>query len=409
MAPVTARTPKHPAPGSTTPRPTPRPAASLREARGAVAALTLATFTAVTTEMLPVGLLPSIGRTFDVSEAVTGLLVSVYALMVAGLAVPLTVWTRRLPRKPLLLGTLVAYTASNALVAAAPAFAVVAVGRAVGGVSHALFFSLSIGYAARLVRPELTGRSMAVVTGGASAGFVLGVPLSTLLGTALGWRLAFTVLAVVCVVTVALVTTLLPDLPPAAPRSAADRTDRRPLLGVVVGTNALAYLGQYTVYTYVSVVLVATGLDEDWVGPVLLGVGAVGLVGLVFAARTLDRRPRAASIAVLATMTAAVAAVGVVMPSMPGVLAVAVPWGAATGAVAAVFQAAAVRTDAATPDLAGALVNATANVGIGGGAAIGSGVLSTLDVGALPFVGAALLAASLVVVLVARRAFPARP
>ncbi|MEK8226802.1 MFS transporter [Oerskovia sp. M15] len=122
-----------------------------------ILALMLATFLAITTELLPVGLLPLIGDELDVSESTAGLLVTVYALMVAALAVPLTLATVRLPRKGLLLGTLLAYTASNALVALAPTFAVVATGRAVGGIAHALFFSVSIGYGARLVRPLFTG------------------------------------------------------------------------------------------------------------------------------------------------------------------------------------------------------------------------------------------------------------
>ena len=162
---------------------------TVREATGGIVALTVATFLAVTTEMLPVGLLPAIGREIGVSDSVTGLLVTVYALMVAVLAVPLTVWTSRLPRKGLLESTLVAYTLSNVVVAVAPNFAVLAAGRAFGGIAHALFFSVSIGYASRLVRPEHTGRALALVTAGASAGFVLGVPLSTSLGTALGWGL----------------------------------------------------------------------------------------------------------------------------------------------------------------------------------------------------------------------------
>ena len=54
--------------------------------------------------MLPVGLLPDIGATFAVSDSVTGLLVSLYAVMVAALAVPLTVATSRFARKPLVAG-----------------------------------------------------------------------------------------------------------------------------------------------------------------------------------------------------------------------------------------------------------------------------------------------------------------
>src|SRR4051794_28268386 len=171
--------------------------------------LALASCLAVTTEVLPVGLLPDIGATFAVSESVTGLLVSLYAVMVATLAVPLTVATSRFGRKPLLLTTLLCYALSNALVAAAPVFAVVAIGRTIGGITHALFFSLVIGYAPRLVSRADVGRALALAAGGSSAGMVLGVPLCTSLGTAAGWRASFAVLAVLSILTFALVNRLL--------------------------------------------------------------------------------------------------------------------------------------------------------------------------------------------------------
>src|SRR5258707_15896546 len=59
-------------------------------ARAGLIILSLTAFAAVTTEMVPVGLLPAIGHTFGVAESTTGLLVSLYAVLVATLAVPPT-------------------------------------------------------------------------------------------------------------------------------------------------------------------------------------------------------------------------------------------------------------------------------------------------------------------------------
>ncbi|GAA1824354.1 MFS transporter [Agromyces salentinus] len=384
---------------------------TVRDAAGGIAALTIATFLALTTEMLPVGVLPAMSDELGVTESIAGLLVTVYAFMVAALALPLTLWTRRLPRKGLLLGTLAAYTAANLVVAVAPTFAVVAAGRAIGGVAHALFFSLSIAYGSRLVAPAFTGRALAIVTAGASAGFVLGVPLSTALGTAVGWRVAFGVLAAGCALTLLLVAVLLPAVPIEAPAddSRTERRTRRGRLAAVTATNALVYLGQYTVYTYVAVILLAAGLGAAGVGPVLLGVGTVSLVGTWYAGVTLDRRPRSSLILVLAVMVVGLLAIGAAFPALGWVIAATAVWGMGFGAVASSFQTAAIRTRGATPDVIGALVNATANLGIGGGAALGGLVLAGVGLGWVPYVGAALVLAGIVVVVVARRAFPATP
>ncbi len=381
---------------------------TVRDAAGGILALMLATFLAVTTELLPVGLLPLMSDELDVTESTAGLLVTVYAFMVAALAVPLTLATVRLPRKGLLLGTLVAYTVSNALVAVAPSFAVVATGRAVGGIAHALFFSVSIGYGARLVQPLFTGRALALVTAGASAGFVFGVPLSTSLGAAVGWRTAFAVLAGVCALTTVLVAVLLPAVAGGgARRDEHGQAARRSRLAVVSTANALVYLGQFTVYTYVSVLLLAAGLSVAGVGPVLLGLGALGLVGTWYAGVSLDRRPRRTVLVVLVTLTLGLCALGLAFPALAPVLVAAAVWGAGFGGVASIFQTAAIRTHGASPDVVGALVNSTANIGIGGGAALGGAVLAGYGAGWLPFVGAALVLVGLVVVVVARKAFPA--
>ncbi len=383
---------------------------SLRAATGGLAALTLATFVAITTELVPVGLLPQMSADLGVTESIAGLLVTVYAVMVAALAVPLTLGTRRLPRKGLLLATLAAYTASNLLVGVAPGFGVVAAGRALGGVAHALFFSLSIGYASRLVSSQVTGRALALVTAGASAGLVLGVPLSAALGIAVGWRNGFLVLAAVCGIATVLVATLLPGVSSDdAPHADSTRTARRARLATVAVSNTLTYLGQYVVYTYVSVILLAAGLSETSVGPVLLGLGAVGLLGTAYAATALDRHPRRGTVVVHAGMALGLLALGLVFPATAGVLASAAVWCGSFGAMASVFQTAAIRTRGASPDVIGALVNSTANIGIGGGAALGALVLVGPGLGAVPFVGAALVVASVVVVLLARGAFPADP
>ncbi len=61
------------------------------------------------------------------------------------------------------------------------------------------------------------------------------------------------------------------------------------------------------------------------------------------------------------------------------------------------------------PELAGAWINSTANIGIAGGAAIGAGVLHVAGPSVLPWPGAVLIACGLGVMLLSRRAFPREP
>jgi predicted MFS family arabinose efflux permease len=383
--------------------------AGLRSRLPGLLALALASCLAVTTEVLPIGLLPAIGATFGTSEATTGLLVSLYAVMVAALSVPLTLLTTRLPRKPLLLATVFGYLASNLVVALAPSFAVLAAGRVIGGITHALFFSLCIGYVPRLVVRSQVGRALSIATGGASAGFVLGVPVSTSLGTAVGWRLSFGLLAVLAGVTLLLLIRLLPAVDSGADEHAGRQAGRRRDLGAVAAANTVTYLGQFTVYTYISVLLLGAGASPALVGPILLICGACGLIGLWLTGRGLDHAPRRSTAATLAVVVLAVAAFGLGYPALIAMVVAAAVWNGAFGGVPLIYQACAVRTHAVAPEMAGAWVNSTANIGIAGGSALGAAVLPTLGPSWLPWVAVTLIAMSLVLSMVARRAFPPRP
>ena len=84
--------------------------------------LTVSTFIASTTDLLPMS------ETMDVDESTMGLLVTVYALAVVLLALPITFATSRMPSKPLLVATRAGYAASNVVVTVEPSFAVLCLG-----------------------------------------------------------------------------------------------------------------------------------------------------------------------------------------------------------------------------------------------------------------------------------------
>jgi predicted MFS family arabinose efflux permease len=385
----------------------PRPAADdgLGSARTGLLVLAAAVFAAVTTELLPVGLLSQIGSAFDVSNGTAGLLVSAYAVMVAVLSVPLALATRRLPRKPLLLATIGGYGVSNVVAALAPTFGVLAAGRVLGGITHALFFSVCIGYAARLVPPSQTGRAMALAAVGVSGGLVLGVPISTALGTALGWRAAFAALAVLVALVLVLALVVLPPVPAADDDGVPHRGRRRHLATVVVA-NGLTYLGTYVLYTYISILLLDSGAADRWVGPTLLLFGLCGLVGLRISAPQLDHRPRGSAIVVPALMAAGIAAVALAYPRLAPVVVTAMVWLAGFGAAASLYQSASIRTAASSPETAGAWINASSNAGIGGGAALGAAIMGQSGLTAVAWTAAAIVAGAAALALLSRSAFP---
>ena len=375
-----------------------------------LAALTLSTFIAITTELLPVGLLPQMSREFGVPESTMGLVVTVYALAVTVLSLPLTTFTARLPRKSLLLATLVGYALSNLLVALAPSFIVVCLGRGIGGVAHALFFSVVSAYATKLVPKHLVGRAIAITYSGTSLGFVLGVPLATSVGSAVGWRLAFGALVGVAALLVVVTAVLLPSVTGETDsHSARFRAWRRSGLLAVAVVNVVLFFGHYVAYTYIASLLTNAGVEETAVGSVLLLLGGAGIFGLVGAGLLVDRRPRLGLVITVAVMALGLAAIPLTSGSLVGTLIAVGAWCLAFGGAPSFLVTAAIRTGAVSPDIAGAVTNGTSNLGIAAGAAVGAQIFAGLGVIALPSVGALLLAASVLVVVVSRQAFPSKP
>ncbi len=363
--------------------------------------LAAAVFTAITTEVLPVGLLPVIATGLHTSQSRVGLLVSAYAIVVALGSIPLTAFVARWPRRNVLCALLVMYALSNAVMASAGGYWVAFAARLLGGLAHAGFFSVVFAAAINVAPPGKQGRAVAFVGAGNAAALALGVPLGTAVGTAIGWRWAFAGCSITMLVFAVLIALVLPTTqpPPAhiAHLSLLTAARSRPLL-IVAALVIVLTLGHYTPFTYLSPLLQNAGVNAASVGPVLLGYGAAGILGLLLSAVIADRHPRRGLLATAALTATCLLALGLAPHHIATITAV-LAWGFAFGALPTLIQAVALRASPRAPDAAPAVVNASFNVGIAGGAFIGARELLITTPPAVALTGATLTAAALVLLL----------
>ena len=155
---------------------------------GALAVLGASAFCFVTGETLPVGLLPVISASLHTSLSATGLLVTVYAVVVVLVSAPLTHLTRHVPRRYLLSGLLGVFVVGTLAAAAAPSYWWLMAARVVTALSQAVFWSIAPVAAAGLFPPEKRGRALAGVLAGAPLAVLFGVPAGTWMGQQAGWR-----------------------------------------------------------------------------------------------------------------------------------------------------------------------------------------------------------------------------
>lgn len=372
-----------------------------RRANAALAALSVATFTFVTVEVMPIGLLTLIADDLGRTRAQVGLLLTGYAAVVVLLSVPMAVLTRRMPRRLLLGTTLGVSAAATAVSAVAQNYVMLLVSRLVVALTQALFWSIVASTATAMFLPTQRGRTVARMSIGASLAPVLGVPLGTWIGQQLGWRAAFAVMAVIGAATCAAVVALLPaTLPSGAASARAATPDRRRYLLLLLVTT-LGVAGAMTAQTYVTPFLLdVTHFDASSLGPLLLVSGAGGVVGTLIVGRFLDRHPWPA----LAVPVTLLCAAAVVLYAGGTVQVLAIASLATTGAAYAAFAAASqnrvLQVAPGSTDMASAGSSSAFNIGIAAGSFVGGLIIENNGVRTVALAAAVLIAVALGVVLV---------
>ncbi len=279
-----------------------RPEPAARRPWLAVSAVGLATFSVVTTEMLPVGLLTSIAGSLGTSMGRAGLMISLPALL-AALFAPLVVMAAGgMDRRRILCGLLALLVLANLASALAPSLIWLLAARVLVGFCMGGIWAIAGGLAARLVPQASMGLATSIIFGGVAAASVLGVPLGALIGDFAGWRWAFGGMAGFSALVLALHMAVLPALP--ATGSASLRqfshqlANRRLQAGLAL--TLLLVAGHFMSFTFVRpLLLTVSGFDAQWMSALLLAYGIAGIAGNFLAGIIAARRtvPSLAAIA----------------------------------------------------------------------------------------------------------------
>lgn len=367
----------------------------------AVWVLGLGTFLFVTTELLPVGLLPSIGADVGVPISIAGLLVSLYGGIAAVTAAPLTALLARLDRRWLLAGLLVVLIVGNVVSALAPTYLVLLLSRMLIAFAHGVFWSTTPAAGMRLVAPKDGVRAIAVVLGGISVASVVGVPLGTAIGQATDWRVAFLVVAGLGVVTLVAVLLLLPSLPArnggslaAIPGLLRDRGFR-----VAIVAAALAMSGHYLAYTYLTPYLEeVVGISPALVSVFLLVFGVAGIAGNFLASGAIIRNLRWSLLGGVGLLALSLLALslGARSPVLAAVLLVS--WGLSYAALPVCLQTWVLRSAPHATDAASSVYVAVFNASIALGALTGGIAVEWLGIAAITWFGAVLVGLAFVAV-----------
>jgi predicted MFS family arabinose efflux permease len=249
---------------------------------GAVFALTLCVSTLIASEFMPVSLLTPIASDLHVTEGQAGQAIAVSGIFAVLTSLFISSATRGIDRRSLLLSLTGVMIASGVVVAFAPNYPMLMVGRALIGVVIGGFWSMSTATVMRLVPEKEVPRALALLNGGNALATTIAAPLGSFLGQYIGWRGAFFCVVPLAMVTLAWKFVTLPRMPNRERASAAAvfKILRRPQVLVGMLAVGLFFMGQFALFTYLRPFLeMVTGVSVSTLSTMLLVLGLAGLAG----------------------------------------------------------------------------------------------------------------------------------
>jgi MFS transporter, DHA1 family, inner membrane transport protein len=378
---------------------------SERKARLPIAlwALAVSAFAIGTTEFVIMGLLLNVAGDLNVSTSQAGLLVSGYALGVVVGAPLLTALTGRMPRKTVLLSSMVLFIIGNFLCAIAPGYSALMVARVITAFAHGAFFGVGSVVATELVPPDKQATAISIMFTGATLANILGVPGGTFIGQMLGWRSTFWIVTLLGILAVLSTAILVPKVSNNNASSFVRdlRVLTRPQVLLALCMTTLGYGGVFTVFTYIVPILVnITGFSESAVSPILLLFGLGLVIGNMVGGVLADRWLMPSLIGILTMLSVVLAGFTFTSHDKASTLATVFLFGAAAFGTVPGLQLRVVNKAKGAPSLASAFNIAAFNLGNAGGAYLGGVVLdSSLGLIAVTWVGALVTASGIVVTL----------
>jgi predicted MFS family arabinose efflux permease len=301
-----------------------------------VVSVAIGAFAFVTTEFLPVGLLPQIARDLGVSPGTAGLMVTTPGAIAAVSAPAMMLGAGRIDRRLILLALTVLLLASNLVSAFAPNFGFMLLGRALLGACLGGFWTLALAASGRLVQEHHAAKATAMILTGVTCATVIGVPLGTFISGLSSWRASFAATGVLAAFALAAQALLLPSLPSSAAirfsdlRALLRRSHTRKSLLMV----ALVFSAHFSSYTYIAPYLVQNAkFSLPTITSLLLGFGFVGFISNIAISATVTRNLKASLVAMVSTLMVSLSVLPLLPDTQAGVIVAVLGWGVAFGAV----------------------------------------------------------------------------
>ncbi|MEO9339824.1 MFS transporter [Mesorhizobium sp. SB112] len=368
---------------------------------GAVLSMALCVAMLIASEFMPVSLLTPMAEGLHATEGQTGQAISISGLFAIAASLLITTAAGRVNRKTVLISMTALMLVSLVLVAAAPSFTILMVGRALLGICIGSFWALATAVIMQLVPKADVPRALSIMYGGQAIAAAFAAPIGSYLGGMFGWREVFWALVPIVAINLVWHLVALPSLP------ARQRQDFRSMFGLLkrpyfllgLIASMLSWGSAFTMFTYLRPYLEQiTHADVTTLSILLLVLGCGGFVGTWAAGRVVG--DRIAPLLKLPAMLMGACTLALLFLSGSVIVtgAFLAIWGAMNTAMSVIWMTWMSQNADDAPEAAGSLMVAAIQTSILLGAVVGGLLLDGISINAT-FAGSVALAVAAVVLI----------
>ena len=352
-----------------------------------VISLTLSTFIFNTSEFIPIGLLTSIADDFAITESKAGLLITIYAWVVALASLPLMMAFAKTENKKLMLSLVALFTASHILSGFSNSYVMLMISRIGVACAHAVFWSIVTPLAVHVAPEGHRSTALSMIITGSSIAMIVGLPLGRAVGLMVGWRVTFLHIAILSAIVLCLLAAFLPKVP-------SDNNISLKTLPTLVSTpallcifvmTALTITGHFTAYSYIEPFLgQAAGFTNGEITMVLSAFGVIGIIVSVLFSKYYDRHQFAFLRVAVLGICICTLLLGISSGNSFIMVFTCLLWGLSINCFNISLQSCIIDYSPFGTAIAMSIYSGIYNVGIGAGALVGGIVCSHIGI---PFVG----------------------
>ncbi|EBR8657183.1 sugar transporter [Salmonella enterica subsp. enterica serovar Kottbus] len=374
-----------------------------------VVTLAIAAFIFNTTEFVPVGLLSDIAESFHMQTAQVGIMLTIYAWVVAVMSLPFMLLTSQMERRKLLIYLFVLFIASHVLSFLAWNFTVLVISRIGIAFAHAIFWSITASLAIRLTPAGKRAQALSLIATGTALAMVLGLPIGRVVGQYFGWRTTFFAIGMGALITLLCLIKLLPKLPSEHSGSlkSLPLLFRRPALMSLYVLTVVVVTAHYTAYSYIEpFVQNVAGLSANFATVLLLILGGAGIIGSLVFGKLGNRHASSLVSIAIALLVVCLLLLLPAAESEAHLAILSIFWGIAIMVIGLGMQVKVLALAPDATDVAMALFSGIFNIGIGAGALVGNQVSLHWSMSAIGYIGAIPACAALVWAVLIFRKWP---